>query len=106
MSSFAGEVAIAHSGGGKFWSEIPNAENIEDKGKAMGGCCSGTVEVGSEGDVPEYPLQQDDQRRNQWVVQLPNRDLLSMEIPIVISSGVWSRGSLVESVLGRHLLQY
>ena len=71
---------------------MPKAEDVEGKGKETGEV-SGTMGVGSEGEVPaETKAGAVAQTQSSYIGNLQNPG-----ISMVMDSGVWSRGYLIES---------
>ena len=98
MISFAGDVIVCGGGGGGggggFQGGMPKMEDIE--GGVMGEV-GRTMGVGSEEDVPaETKAGAIAQTRSSYIGNLQDPGM-----SMLIGSGVWSRGSLIESgVLG------
>ena len=89
--SLAGVVIVCDDGGGGFQGGIPNVEEVEGKGMVMGD--AGTMGVSSEGEVPvETKAGAAVQTRLSYIGSLQDPG-----ISMLMGSGVWSRGSLMES---------
>ena len=94
---------IVCEGGGGFHGGMPKARDVD--GKVIGDV-SGTTEVGSEGEVPAETKAEVvvAETKAGVVAQIQSSYIRSLNDPGIsmeIGSGVWSRGSLIESgVLG------
>ena len=91
LISFAGDI-IVRGGGGGFREGMPKAEDVEDRGRETGEV-GGTMGVGSEEEVPaETKAGAVAQTRSSYIGSLQDPGM-----SMLMGSGVWSRGSLIES---------
>ena len=82
------DIACEDEGG--FQGEMPKTEDV--KGRVTGDV-GGAMEVGSEGEVPAETKA----GANAQIQLLYIRSLQDPEILMLMGSGVWSQGSLMES---------